>query len=68
MANETNQGKKLCCISGHVNDPCIAEEEMSTPLGELSGRYCECIREGCDNLLGIDCIAPEELRPRYVKQ
>ena len=27
-----NRGTKLYCISGHVNNPCTVEEEMSMPL------------------------------------
>ncbi len=30
-----NRGTKLFCISGHVNNPCTVEEEMSIPLKEL---------------------------------
>jgi hypothetical protein len=28
-----NAGTKLFCISGHVNTPCVVEEEMSIPGG-----------------------------------
>lgn len=30
-----NHGTKLFCISGHVNQPCTVEEEMSIPLKQL---------------------------------
>jgi NADH:ubiquinone oxidoreductase subunit F (NADH-binding) len=36
FGSERNQGTKLFCISGHVNNPCIAEEEMLIPLQELA--------------------------------
>ncbi|CAO3676938.1 unnamed protein product [Umbelopsis ramanniana] len=48
-----NQGTKLFCISGHVNNPCTVEEEMSIPLRELIDKHCGGVRGGWDNLLGI---------------
>ncbi|KAI9322490.1 NADH dehydrogenase flavoprotein 1 [Dichotomocladium elegans] len=48
-----NQGTKLFCISGHVNNPCTVEEEMSIPLRELIEKHCGGVRGGWDNLLGI---------------
>lgn len=48
-----NAGTKLFCISGHVNNPCTVEEEMSIPLRELIDRHCGGVRGGWDNLLGI---------------
>jgi NADH dehydrogenase (ubiquinone) flavoprotein 1 len=48
-----NQGTKLFCISGHVNNPCVVEEEMSIPLKELIEKHCGGVTGGWDNLLGI---------------
>ncbi|KAL0635681.1 NADH dehydrogenase [ubiquinone] flavoprotein 1, mitochondrial [Maublancomyces gigas] len=48
-----NQGTKLYCISGHVNNPCTVEEEMSMPLRELIERHCGGVRGGWDNLLAV---------------
>ncbi|KAI8084826.1 NADH dehydrogenase flavoprotein 1 [Halteromyces radiatus] len=48
-----NSGTKLFCISGHVNNPCTVEEEMSIPLRELIEKHCGGVRGGWDNLLGI---------------
>ncbi|KAL4510072.1 hypothetical protein ABPG72_010265 [Tetrahymena utriculariae] len=48
-----NAGTKLYCISGHVNNPCTVEEEMSIPLKELLERHCGGVRGGWDNLLAI---------------
>lgn len=53
FGRERNQGTKLFCISGHVNNPCVVEEEMSIPLKELVERHCGGVRGGWDNLLGI---------------
>jgi hypothetical protein len=53
FGREQNQGTKLFCISGHVNNPCVVEEEMSIPLKELLEKHCGGIRGGWDNLLGI---------------
>ncbi|CAE6346841.1 unnamed protein product [Rhizoctonia solani] len=48
-----NQGTKLFCISGHVNNPCVVEEEMSIPLKDLIEKHCGGVVGGWDNLLGI---------------
>ena len=48
-----NSGTKLFCISGHVNQPCTVEEEMSIPLKELIEKHCGGVRGGWDNLLAI---------------
>ena len=53
MGRERNAGTKLFCISGHVNNPCTVEEEMSIPLRELIERHCGGVRGGWDNLLAI---------------
>ncbi|ORX98992.1 NADH-ubiquinone oxidoreductase [Basidiobolus meristosporus CBS 931.73] len=47
------RGTKLFCISGHVNNPCTVEEEMSIPLKDLIERHCGGVRGGWDNLLAI---------------
>ncbi|KAJ3171604.1 NADH dehydrogenase [ubiquinone] flavoprotein 1, mitochondrial [Geranomyces variabilis] len=53
MGRARNSGTKLFCISGHVNNPCTVEEEMSIPLRDLIEKHCGGIRGGWDNLLGI---------------
>ena len=53
FGRERNQGTKLYCISGHVNNPCVVEEEMSIPLKDLIEKHCGGVRGGWDNLLGI---------------
>jgi len=45
-----NAGTKLFCISGHVNNPCTIEEEMSIPLKDLLERHCGGVRGGWENL------------------
>lgn len=62
-----NQGTKLFCISGHVNNPCTVEEEMSIPLRELIEKHCGGVRGGWDNLLGIvpgGCSVP--ILPKHI--
>jgi len=54
FGRKNNSGTKLFCISGHVNNPCTVEEEMSIPLRELIDRHCGGVRGGWDNLLA--CI------------
>ncbi|XP_063976141.1 NADH dehydrogenase [ubiquinone] flavoprotein 1, mitochondrial [Diachasmimorpha longicaudata] len=48
-----NHGTKLFNISGHVNNPCTVEEEMSIPLKELIERHAGGVIGGWDNLLGV---------------
>lgn len=48
-----NEGTKLFGISGHVNNPCVVEEEMSIPLKDLIERHCGGVRGGWDNLLAV---------------
>jgi NADH dehydrogenase (ubiquinone) flavoprotein 1 len=45
-----NQGTKLFWISGHVNNPCVVEEEMSIPLKDLIETHCGGVRGGWDEL------------------
>ena len=50
-----NTGKKLFCISGHVNKPCTIEEKMGIPMKELIEKYAGGVRGGWDHLL---CVIP----------
>lgn len=53
LGRPRNTGTKLFNISGHVNNPCTVEEEMSIPLKELIERHSRGVIGGWDNLLGI---------------
>eukprot|EP01137_Pigoraptor_chileana_P031579 Opistho-2@19611 len=53
FGRDRNQGTKLFCISGQVNNPCTVEEEMSIPLKELIERHAGGVIGGWDNLLAI---------------
>ena len=53
LGRKNNTGTKLFCISGHVNNPCTVEEEMSIPLRELIDRHAGGVVGGWDNLQGI---------------
>jgi NADH dehydrogenase (ubiquinone) flavoprotein 1 len=53
FGRERNSGTKVYCVSGHVNNPCVVEEEMSIPLQELIEKHCGGIRGGWQNLKGI---------------
>ena len=48
-----NTGTKVFAISGHVNTPCVVEEEMSIPFRELIDRHCGGIRGGWSNLKAV---------------
>jgi len=53
LGRKNNAGTKLFNISGHVNNPCTVEEEMSVPLKELIERHAGGVKGGWDNLLAI---------------
>jgi NADH-quinone oxidoreductase subunit F len=53
LGKPNNTGTKLFQISGHVNQPCVVEEEMGIPFRELVDKHCGGIRGGWDNLLAI---------------
>ena len=53
FGRENNKGTKLFQISGHVNRPCVVEEAMSIPFGELIETHCGGIRGGRENLLAV---------------
>ncbi len=48
-----NEGTKLFCISGNVNNPCVVEEEMSVPLKYLIEKHAGGVKGGWDNLLAV---------------
>ncbi len=53
LGRERNTGTKVFCISGHVENPCNVEEEMSIPLRELIETHAGGVRSGWDNLLAV---------------
>jgi NADH-quinone oxidoreductase subunit F len=55
LGKPNNTGTKLFQISGHVNNPCVVEEEMGIPLRELIDKHAGGVRGGWNNLL---CAIP----------
>jgi NADH-quinone oxidoreductase subunit F len=53
IGKPNNTGTKLFQISGHVEKPCVVEEEMGIPLRELLERHCGGVRGGWDNLMAV---------------
>lgn len=53
LGRKGNSGTKLFCVSGHVNNPCTVEEEISIPLRQLIEKHCGGVRGGWDNLLAV---------------
>ena len=53
LGRKNNTGTKVFCISGHVEQPCNVEEEMSIPLKELIEKHAGGVRGGWDNLLAV---------------
>ena len=68
FGRQRNSGTKLFNISGHVNNPCTVEEEMSIPLKDLIKIHCGDVIGGWDNLL---CVIPggssTPLIPKHVR-
>ncbi|MDX8352330.1 NADH-quinone oxidoreductase subunit NuoF [Cognatiyoonia sp. IB215182] len=69
MGRPNNAGTKLFAISGHVNNPCVVEEEMSISFEELIEKHCGGIRGGWDNLKAVipggssvPCVRGEHMR------
>jgi len=48
-----NEGIKLYCISGHVEQPCNVEEAMGIPLRELIDKHAGGVRGGWNNLKAV---------------
>ncbi|PLX42238.1 MAG: NADH-quinone oxidoreductase subunit F [Hyphomicrobiales bacterium] len=53
LGRPNNTGTKIFGISGHVNKPCVVEEEMGVDLRELIETHCGGVRGGWDNLLAV---------------
>ncbi|HJN22502.1 MAG TPA: NADH-quinone oxidoreductase subunit NuoF [Rhodospirillales bacterium] len=53
LGRPNNTGTKLFCISGHVNNPCTVEDEMSISLKELIDKHCGGVRGGWENLKAV---------------
>ena len=48
-----NTGSKIFCLSGHLETPCVVEEEMGIGLKELLERYGGGVLGGWNNLLAV---------------
>ncbi len=53
LGKPNNTGTKLFQISGHVEQPCVVEEEMGIPLRELIEKHAGGVRGGWKNLLAV---------------
>ena len=53
LGRANNTGTKIYCISGHVERPCVVEDEMGIPLRTLIEKHCGGVRGGWDNLLAV---------------
>ena len=53
LGQPNNTGTKVFNISGHVEQPCTVEEEMSVPLRELIEKHAGGVTGGWDNLLAV---------------
>jgi NADH-quinone oxidoreductase subunit F len=53
LGRPNNAGTKLMAISGHVNRPCVVEEELGVPMREIIEKHAGGVRGGWDNLLAV---------------
>jgi NADH-quinone oxidoreductase subunit F len=53
FGRDNNKGTKLFMISGHVNTPCVVEEELGIPFKDLIEKHAGGVRGGWDNLLAV---------------
>ena len=53
LGRKNNHGTKLFAISGHVNSPCVVEEEMSISLRDLIDKHCGGVTGGWNNLKAV---------------
>jgi NADH-quinone oxidoreductase subunit F len=53
LGRPNNAGTKLMAISGHVNRPCVVEEELGVPMREVIEKHAGGVRGGWDNLLAV---------------
>ena len=53
LGKPNNTGTKLFQISGHVEQPCVVEEEMGISLRELIESHAGGVRGGWENLLTV---------------
>ncbi len=53
LGKPNNTGTKLFQISGHVEQPCVVEEEMGIPLRELLEKHAGGVRGGWGNLKAV---------------
>ena len=53
LGHPNNTGTKLFQISGHVEQPCVVEEEMGIPVRQLIEEHAGGVRGGWSNLLAV---------------
>lgn len=53
LGTETSKGTKLMAVTGHVNRPCVIEEEMGVSMKEVIDKHAGGIRGGWGNLQAI---------------
>ncbi|MCF8462943.1 MAG: NADH-quinone oxidoreductase subunit NuoF [Rickettsiaceae bacterium] len=53
LGKANNSGTKIFCVSGHVNTPCVVEEEMGISLRELIEKYGGGVIGGWDNIKAV---------------
>lgn len=53
LGTEKSKGTKIFCISGHVNNPCVVEEELGIPIKDLIEKHAKGVKGGWENLKAV---------------
>lgn len=53
LGTAESAGTKIFCLTGHVNTPCVVEEELGIPLKDLIEKHGGGVKGGWDNLQAV---------------
>jgi NADH-quinone oxidoreductase subunit F len=53
LGTDKSAGTKLFCLTGHVNTPCVVEEELGISLKDLIDKHGGGVKGGWDNLQAV---------------
>ena len=53
LGTTESTGTKIFCLTGHVNTPCVVEEELGIPLKDLIEKHGGGVKGGWDNLQAV---------------
>ncbi|MBM3610212.1 MAG: NADH-quinone oxidoreductase subunit NuoF [Alphaproteobacteria bacterium] len=53
LGTAESSGTKIFCLTGHVNTPCVVEEELGIPMKDLIENHGGGVKGGWDNLQAV---------------